>query len=321
MQSQVLLSLVVPFYNAADYFGQLLASVETQLTDAVQIVLVCDGATDNSLTLAQQHIAASAKPGCYLLLTQANSGVSAARNLGIAHSTGCYIGFLDADDVILPGYMPQLLHVIAQHQPDLIEIGYKRFSDISALPSARPHYMRHKAGKHKVSSVATAVFQSNRWFPWLRIYRKAIAPGFNFPSGIAFCEDVMAIPTLYQQAFQLYHLRLPLYGYREHSSSASFNVKPEQQQQLQQFFTGLQQGSFYPAIPTPWRNILLLNLAYLFYSLQLNNPAVKALPVALELQSRTLLKQLWLTPGFSLRKKLTLMFASHFFRKNRAGTI
>ncbi|HEY0923534.1 glycosyltransferase family 2 protein [Rheinheimera pacifica] len=317
MQSQVLLSLVVPFYNAADYFAQLLASVETQLTDAVQVVLVCDGATDNSLELAQQHIATSAKPGSYLLLEQPNSGVSVARNLGIAHSTGCYIGFLDADDVILPGYMAQLLHVITQHQPDLIEIGYKRFSDISALPTARPHYMRHKAGKHKVSGVATAVFQSNRWFPWLRIYRKAIAPDFNFPSGIAFCEDVMAVPTLYQQAFQLFHLRLPLYGYREHSSSASFNVKPEQQQQLQQFFTGLQQGTFYPAIPARWRNILLLNLAYLFYSLQLNNPAVKALPVAFEQQFRTLLKQLWLTPGFSLRKKLTLAFASHFFHKNR----
>ncbi|WP_215399172.1 glycosyltransferase family 2 protein [Rheinheimera oceanensis] len=317
MQSQVLLSLVVPFYNAADYLDQLLMSVETQLTAQVQLVLVCDGATDSSLAVAQRHIARSVWPECYMLLSQLNSGVSVARNLGIAHSTGRYVGFVDADDLLLPGYITQVLRVITGHQPDLIEIGFKRFSDISALPSARPHYMRHKAGEHKVSDVAIAVFQSNRWFPWLRIYRKAIAPGFNFPSGIAFCEDVMAIPTLYQQAFQLYHLRLPLYGYREHSSSASFNVKPEQQQQLQQFFTGLQQGSFYPAIPARWRNILLLNLAYLFYTLQLNNPAVKALPVALELQFRILLKQLWLTPGFSLRKKLTLAFASHFFHKNR----
>lgn len=317
MQSQVLLSLVVPFYNAAEYFGQLLASVEAQLTDAVQVVLVCDGATDSSLKLAQQHIAASTRSANYLLLVQSNSGVSVARNLGIAHSMGCYIGFIDADDVILPGYIAQLLHVIAQHQPDLIEIGYKRFSDISALPFARPHYMRHKAGKHKVSCVATAVFQSNRWFPWLRIYRKAIAPDFNFPTGIAFCEDVMAVPTLYQQAFQLFHLRLPLYGYREHSSSASFNVKPEQQLQVQQFFTGLQQSTVYPAIPAHWRNILLLNLAYLLYTLQLNNPALTALPVAFAQQFRTLLKQLWLTPGFSLRKKLTLAFASHFFHKNR----
>ncbi len=129
MQSGVLLSLVVPFYNVAAYFSQLLASIEAQLTEQVQIVLICDGASDGSLELAEQHIAASALPECYLLLRQANSGVSVARNNGIKHANGDYIGFIDADDLLLPGYINALLRVIQQHQPDLIELGYKRFID------------------------------------------------------------------------------------------------------------------------------------------------------------------------------------------------
>lgn len=312
MQSQVLLSLVVPFYNAADYFAQLLASVETQLTAAVQVVLVCDGATDDSLELAQQHIAASAAPQCYLLLNQANSGVSVARNLGIKHSGGCYIGFLDADDVLLPGYINQLLQVITEQQPDLIEIGFKRFNLLSCLPTAKARYLKHKAGWHQVTRVAPAVFQSNRWFPWLRVYRKAMAPNFRFPAGIGFCEDVMAIPALYQQAVTLYHLRQPLYGYREHPASASFNVSVKQQQQLQQFFTSLRQAKLYPTLPVRCRNILLLNLVYLFYTQQNSSQQQTGLSPQLAQDFKTLLLQQCFTPGFSLRKKLRLFLACYF---------
>lgn len=314
MQSQVLLSLVVPFYNAADYLDQLLMSVETQLTAKVQLVLVCDGATDSSLSVAQQHIARSNKPECYLLLNQANSGVSAARNLGIAHSTGSYIGFADADDVLLPGYIPQLLSVITAHQPDLIEIGFKRFTDIARLPTAKPRYLKHNAGNHQVKHVAPAVFQSNRWFPWLRIYRKAMAPDFRFEPGVAFCEDVMAIPTLYLRANTLHHLRLPLYGYREHAASASFNVSLTQHQQLQQFYAGVCRAQLYSDLPQQWRKILLLNLAYLFYSLQRGQIRDTSLTPQLRQDIKTLLLQQFFTPRFSLRKKLAL--ARYLLRRN-----
>lgn len=314
MQSQVLLSLVVPFYNAADYLDQLLMSVETQLTAQVQLVLVCDGATDSSLAVAQRHIARSVWPECYMLLSQLNSGVSVARNLGIAHSTGRYVGFVDADDLLLPGYITQVLRVISGHQPDLIEIGFKRFNDISQLPTVKPRYLQHKAGYHQVKHVAPAVFQSNRWFPWLRIYRKAIAPDFRFEPGIGFCEDVMAIPTLYQRANTLHHLRLPLYGYREHAASATFNVSLTQQQQLQQFYTGLCRAQLYPDLPQQWRKILLLNLAYLFYSLQCGQQQDTGLTSQLRQDIKTLLLQQFFTPRFSLRKKLQL--AGYLLRRN-----
>ncbi|WP_417703867.1 glycosyltransferase family 2 protein [Rheinheimera aquimaris] len=312
MQSQVLLSLVVPFYNAADYLDQLLMSVETQLTAQVQLVLVCDGATDSSLAVAQRHIARSVWPECYMLLSQLNSGVSVARNLGIAHSTGRYVGFVDADDLLLPGYITQVLRVISGHQPDLIEIGFKRFNDISQLPTVKPRYLQHKAGYHQVKHVAPAVFQSNRWFPWLRVYRKAMAPDFRFEPGVAYCEDVMAIPKLYQQAATLYHLRQPLYGYRDHAASASYNVTPGQLQQLQQFYTSLRQAQCYTALPTQCRNLLLLNLVYLFYSLQLNNTLQISLTPSLQQDVRALLLQQCFTAGFSARKKWQL--ARYFFR-------
>lgn len=317
MQSGVLLSLVVPFYNVAAYFSQLLASIEAQLTEQVQIILICDGASDGSLELAEQHIAASALPECYLLLRQTNSGVSVARNNGIKHANGDYIGFIDADDLLLPGYINALLAVIQQHQPDLIELGYKRFTDSGALDDAKPRYLHRSSGWLTKDKAVTDAFKVNQWFPWLRIYRQKMLPDLQFPAGIAFCEDVMAMPALYQAAERLYHLRLPLYGYREHQASASFNVKAEHQQQLQNFFTQLQQQQAYPALRPLWRHILLLHLAYLLFKLQLDNKDLQSFPAKLDQHFKALVRRCWWLPHFSVRKKLQLAFAPYFFNKSR----
>lgn len=317
MQSGVLLSLIVPFYNVAAYFSQLLASIEVQLTEQVQIILICDGASDGSLELAKQHIAASAMPEIYLLLSQQNAGVSVARNNGIKHATGDYIGFIDADDLMLPGYIQAVLDVIQQHQPDLIELGYKRFTDSAALNDAKARYLHRSSGWLQKDKAVAEVFKVNQWFSCLRIYRKKMVSDFQFPAGIAFCEDMMAIPALYQAAERLYHLRLPLYAYRQHQASASFNVKAEHQQQLQNFFTELQQQQAYPALPQLWRHILLFHLAYLLFKLQLDNKDLHSFPAKLAQQFKALVRQCWWLPHFSVRKKLQLAFAPYFFNKSR----
>jgi glycosyltransferase involved in cell wall biosynthesis len=318
MQSDVLLSLIVPFYNAADYFGQLLDSIEAQLTEQVQVILICDGASDNSLEIAKQHLLASALPQCYVLLCQQNSGVSMARNNGIRHATGDYIGFIDADDVLLQGYVKAVLDVIQQQQPDLIELGYKRFKDSAALSTAKARYLHAGSGwldKHQAISDA---FKVNQWFSWLRLYRKKIAIDFQFPAGIAYCEDVMALPALYLAAERVYHLRLPLYGYREHQASASFHVKAEHQQQLRNFFTQLQQQQLYPTLYPEWRYLFLLHLAYLLYKLQLDNKDLQSFPTQLAQQFKGVLSKSWWLPHFSVRKKIQLAFAPYFFNKSRA---
>lgn len=317
MQSGVLLSVIVPFYNVSAYFSQLLASIEMQLTEQIQIILICDGATDGSLELAQQHISASASPESYLLLRQANAGVSVARNNGLAKAAGDYVGFIDADDLLLPDYISAVLNAINQHQPDLIELGYKRFTDAARLNDEKARYLHKKKGWLLKDKALEEVYQASRWFPWLRIYRKSIAPDFQFPPGIAFCEDVMAMPALYQAAERLYHLRLPLYGYREHSASASFHIKPEHQQHLQTFFNELQQKTIYPAMPEGLRYILLFHLAYLLYKLQLDDKTQHSFPAQLALQSKALIRKVWWWPRFSLRKKLHLAFAAFFFQRHR----
>ncbi|WP_233081048.1 glycosyltransferase [Rheinheimera soli] len=78
------------------------------------MILLCDGATDASLELAQQHICSSARPNSCLLLCQANTGVSVVRNTGLAEAKGDSIGFIDADDIA--GRVDILLFYIKVHK-------------------------------------------------------------------------------------------------------------------------------------------------------------------------------------------------------------
>ncbi|MDF3126431.1 glycosyltransferase [Rheinheimera sp. 1928-s] len=78
------------------------------------MILICDGATNASLELAQQHICSSARPNFYLLLCQVNAGVSVARNTSLAKATGDSIGFIDADYIV--GRVGVLLFYIKVHR-------------------------------------------------------------------------------------------------------------------------------------------------------------------------------------------------------------
>lgn len=315
MDQEIYLSLIIPFHNVGENFKPLLASLDQQLIDGVEAVLICDGATDGSLEVAKQHLAKSLVPFRYQLITQGNAGVSAARNNGIAQARGKYIGFVDADDVLLPNYSNTILEVIQKQQPDLIEIGYKRFNKSILLENAKPRYLHNKTGLHTCEKIALATFKSSRWYPWLRVYRKAMANDFTFPLNVGFCEDLMALPALYQQAKTLFCIRQPLYGYREHPTSATFNVKPESLLALKHFSLAITQGECYANLPTRWRTVLQLNLAYLLLKMHKSTESSHQLSPPLTAYLRYIGRKHMLSPGMSLRKKLRLAFPNTLYAK------
>lgn len=89
------LSVVVPVYNVEDYLAECLDSVLVQPYDDVEVVLVDDGSTDSSGEIARRY--ADTHPR-FRLVRQANAGLGAARNAGVAAATGEYLTFLDSDD-------------------------------------------------------------------------------------------------------------------------------------------------------------------------------------------------------------------------------
>ena len=89
------ISIIIPCYNAGKTLNRTLNSVREQDYDNLEIILVNDGSTDNTLDVANKY--ASIDPRI-TIINQENAGVSVARNNGLRCSTGKYIVWLDADD-------------------------------------------------------------------------------------------------------------------------------------------------------------------------------------------------------------------------------
>lgn len=93
--NDVLLSVVIPVYNASEYLEECLTAVCNQTYRNLEIILVDDGSKDNSLAICKKFAMNDSR---IKILTHPNKGVSATRNDGIEAATGEYIFFCDADD-------------------------------------------------------------------------------------------------------------------------------------------------------------------------------------------------------------------------------
>src|SRR3954469_3268168 len=92
-------SVVVPIYNVEAYLRECLESLADQTFEDLEVIMVDDGSTDGSAAIAEAFAARDAR---FILITQANGGLSAARNTGIDVATGEFLAFVDSDDVVAP---------------------------------------------------------------------------------------------------------------------------------------------------------------------------------------------------------------------------
>ena len=99
-----LVSVIIPAYNAERYIKDTILSVEKQSYSHWELLVVVDGATDDTEKIARELSKADHRITCY---SKSNSGVSNTRNYGFNLSNGSFIAFLDADDIWLPDNLSQ----------------------------------------------------------------------------------------------------------------------------------------------------------------------------------------------------------------------
>lgn len=113
-----LVSVVIPAYNCARFFGRALASVQAQDGVALEIIAVNDASSDG--TLAELHRLAQIEPRLRVIDNPQNLGPAGTRNAGIAAARGEWIAGLDADDAFAPGRLGRLLAVAEAEGLDVI---------------------------------------------------------------------------------------------------------------------------------------------------------------------------------------------------------
>jgi CDP-glycerol glycerophosphotransferase len=91
------ISVVVPVYNVEAFLAPCLDSLAAQTFADFEVVMVDDGSTDRSAAIAGEYARRDAR---FRLLTQANGGLSRARNVGVGAARGQFLAFLDSDDLL-----------------------------------------------------------------------------------------------------------------------------------------------------------------------------------------------------------------------------
>ena len=169
------ISCIVPVHNGEAYIAEAIGSALRQSHQLLEVVVVDDGSTDSSADIARSF------GERVVLLSQENSGVSVARNNGVAISRGDLICFLDADDLMHPDRVKLQMDVFT-HNPEvefcdgLVE---HFFSAEIALSQQERHryrnFTKQLVGHHIIS--------------WM-MHRDCFERVGGFTPGMAYCEDL-----------------------------------------------------------------------------------------------------------------------------------
>ena len=95
-----IISIIIPMYNVENYIAICLNSIIQNDLKNVEVIIVNDGSTDNSRTIAERY---QAKYSQIRVYDKKNEGVSSARNYGLMKSKGDWVWFIDSDDAINQG--------------------------------------------------------------------------------------------------------------------------------------------------------------------------------------------------------------------------
>lgn len=210
-------SIIIPIFNVAQYLPKCLDSVLAQTCADFEAVCVNDGSTDNSLEILEEY---QEKDPRIKVVSQANGGLSAARNVGLLHAQGDYVFFLDSDDWIEPDALKILSEKLSDE--DMVCFSGRRYleaenkyeepdkmkseSDISGWE----YYQKHALESRKFAFVCVV----------LRLYRRQFLQEYDlkFTEGI-YHEDNMFTPVVCYYAKKVKVIPDCLYDYRVRGNS------------------------------------------------------------------------------------------------------
>ena len=184
----VLVSIVVPIYNAERYLSKCIQSISEQSYENIEIILLNYGSIDNSLRICNEHLLRDAR---IRMTSRESSGEAATRNLGIEIARGKYICFINSDDIIEKEYIEKL--VCNVEEKTLTFCGYKidSYCDIKDTSVTKIYRnLREFYVKDNITDVFHKGFLS---VVWNKIYDMEILKNNNlkFDEDINFGEDLV----------------------------------------------------------------------------------------------------------------------------------
>ena len=128
-----MISIIIPVYNVELYLDKCLQSVVNQTYRNIEIILIDDGASDNSGIICDRW---QKKDSRIKVIHKTNGGLSSARNVGIEHANGEYLMFIDSDDIVSDELCRILIEMMKNNDADISICNAKHiFDDVVSFKS------------------------------------------------------------------------------------------------------------------------------------------------------------------------------------------
>lgn len=178
-------SVIVPAYNAEKYLEACLDSICEQTYPVLEILVVDDGSKDLTASIIRSRAEQDARIIPYY---NENHGVSYSRNFGLEHCTGEYVTFVDADDLVAPDFIAQMIHDLEEADADIAVIG------VAKSKLFEPEmFTNGVTSTYEESEMLKQVFGAFEGFVCNKLYRKSLlqTKSIRLEQSIAVCEDLL----------------------------------------------------------------------------------------------------------------------------------
>lgn len=214
MKNNKLISLVVPVYNVENFLERCITSLVNQTFENIEIILVNDGSTDNSLSICEHYKEIDSR---IVVINQQNQGLSAARNAGINIARGRYICFVDSDDWVNEKYLEILYKDIDNNDAEISiidkQIVYEGQEDCEFDITEE-----NKVKIYDKYEAIETMLKGNWIATWDKMYDIKLFDDIRFPVGRN-NEDYAILIYLFEQCEKIVYRNVKLYYYFQRQGS------------------------------------------------------------------------------------------------------
>lgn len=179
----MLVSIIVPVYNTAPWLRRCLDSICAQTYQNLEILCVNDGSTDESAEILMEYAARDSR---IKVFTQANAGLSAARNTALEHATGDWVAGVDSDDYLERDIFQRVMSCVSE-QVDMVAFGVQCVWNEAGKESE----IFQKFSTNSVQPMSVEVAAGLLVCFWNKLWRRSVIEerGVRFPHGLVHEDD------------------------------------------------------------------------------------------------------------------------------------
>lgn len=208
------ITIIIPLYNASSYLHHSVDTLLSQPFQDIEIILVDDGSTDESLAICDEY---ARTDGRIKVFHEAHSGVAHSRQVGLDHAIGEYILYIDVDDQVQSDMISEMYQLAEVQQADMVICDYRELTQYGEV------YHAEKPTSLDGVTILDDILNGRLYGAlWNKLMRRKwlLETKAQFPQELTMREDLLFLSQCLPFANEIVYIPKAYYGYERRNTSA-----------------------------------------------------------------------------------------------------